>query len=126
MPRGRGPAGGAQGARWCSAVRSWSGTAAWLGASAICATWSSAASGSAKRDRDGPAAARARPLLAEGAAGPPRGRRQGPGRLQKSLPALMREAAARHPEAKRVERWFEDEARIGQKGRTTRVWYQRG
>src|SRR3954469_21872089 len=34
-------------ARWCSAVRSWSGTAAWLGASAICATWSSAASGSA-------------------------------------------------------------------------------
>ena len=38
----------------------------------------------------------------------------------------MREAAARHPEAKRVELWFEDEARIGQKGRTTHVWYQRG
>ena len=38
----------------------------------------------------------------------------------------MREAAARHPEAERVELWFEDEARIGQKGRATHVWYQRG
>ncbi len=38
----------------------------------------------------------------------------------------MREAAARHPEAERVELWFEDEARIGQKGRTTHVWYQKG
>ncbi len=26
----------------------------------------------------------------------------------------------------RIELWFEDEARIGQKGRTTRVWYQKG
>jgi hypothetical protein len=38
----------------------------------------------------------------------------------------MREVAARHPEAARVELWFEDEARIGQKGRTTHVWYQKG
>jgi DDE superfamily endonuclease len=38
----------------------------------------------------------------------------------------MREAAARHPEATRVELWFEDEARVGQKGRTTHVWYQKG
>jgi putative transposase len=38
----------------------------------------------------------------------------------------MRDAAARHPEAERVELWFEDEARIGQKGRTTHVWYQKG
>ena len=38
----------------------------------------------------------------------------------------MREVAARHPEAERVELWFEDEARIGQKGRTTHVWYQKG
>jgi hypothetical protein len=38
----------------------------------------------------------------------------------------MRDVAARHPEAERVELWFEDEARIGQKGRVTRVWYQRG
>jgi hypothetical protein len=39
---------------------------------------------------------------------------------------MMREAADRHPEAERVELWFMDEARIGQKGRTTRVWYQKG
>ena len=38
----------------------------------------------------------------------------------------MREVAARHPEAERVELWFADEARVGQKGRVTHVWYQRG
>ena len=38
----------------------------------------------------------------------------------------MREAAARHPEAERVELWFMDEARIGQKGRVPHVWYQKG
>jgi DDE superfamily endonuclease len=38
----------------------------------------------------------------------------------------MRAAAARHPEATRIELWFEDEARVGQKGRVTRVWYQKG
>ena len=43
----------------------------------------------------------------------------------------MREAAVRHPEAKRVELWFEDAwtrrvQGVGQKGRTTHVWYQRG
>jgi hypothetical protein len=34
--------------------------------------------------------------------------------------------ADRHPEAAWVELWFMDEARIGQKGRTTHVWYQKG
>jgi hypothetical protein len=34
----------------------------------------------------------------------------------------MRRAADGHPEAGRVELWFEDEARVGQKGRVTRVW----
>jgi hypothetical protein len=38
----------------------------------------------------------------------------------------MREAADRHPEADRVELWFRDEARVGQKGRLTHVWYQKG
>ena len=38
----------------------------------------------------------------------------------------MRGIAAEHPEAARVELWFEDEARVGQKGRTTHVWHQRG
>jgi hypothetical protein len=38
----------------------------------------------------------------------------------------MQDVAAQHPEAERVELWFEDEARIGQKGRVTQVWYQKG
>jgi hypothetical protein len=38
----------------------------------------------------------------------------------------MAEAAAAHPGAGRVELWFMDEARIGQKGRTTHLWYERG
>src|SRR5215203_1707165 len=78
--------------------------------------------GALRRDRDAEAAARARPLLAEGPAGPSRGRPEGAGAVQKKLPALIREAADRHPEAERVELWFEDEARIGQKGRTTHLF----
>jgi hypothetical protein len=39
------------------------------------------------------------------------------------LPALIEQGAARHPEAGRVELWFMDEARVGQKGRVTHVWY---
>ena len=42
------------------------------------------------------------------------------------MPDLIRGVADRHPEAGRVELWFMDEARIGQKGRTTHVWYQKG
>jgi hypothetical protein len=42
------------------------------------------------------------------------------------LPDLIGTVAAGHPEAGRVELWFMDEARIGQKGRLTHVWYQRG
>jgi hypothetical protein len=38
----------------------------------------------------------------------------------------MREVADRHPEAERVELWFMDEARVGRKGRTTHVWFQKG
>jgi alkylation response protein AidB-like acyl-CoA dehydrogenase len=38
----------------------------------------------------------------------------------------MRETAERHPEAERVELWFMDEARVGQKGGVTHVWYQKG
>ena len=39
---------------------------------------------------------------------------------------MIRETADRHPEAARVELWFMDEARIGQKGRLTHVWHQKG
>jgi hypothetical protein len=42
------------------------------------------------------------------------------------LPGVIRETADRHPEAARVELWFMDEARIGQKGRLTHVWHQKG
>src|SRR3954451_9587756 len=82
--------------------------------------------GGLQRGRDQAAAQGARPLVAEGAAGPPRGRPEGAGALQKKLPDLIRGVADRHPEAGRVELWFMDEARIGQKGRLTHVWYQRG
>src|SRR3954467_2561369 len=82
--------------------------------------------GALQRERGQAAAARARPLLAEGAAGPPRGRPEGAGALQKKLPDLIRGVADRHPEAGRVELWFMDEARVGQKGGMTHVWYQKG
>jgi hypothetical protein len=42
------------------------------------------------------------------------------------LPGVIRETADRHPEAARVEPWFMDEARVGQKGRLTHVWHQKG
>jgi hypothetical protein len=47
-----------------------------------------------------------------------------------SLPAGFAAALARiaadHPEAERIEVWFQDEARVGQKGRMVRRWFQRG
>ncbi len=39
---------------------------------------------------------------------------------------MIEAVAAEHPEAERAELWFADEARVGQKGRTTHVWYQKG
>src|SRR3954451_15185083 len=82
--------------------------------------------GPLQRERGQAAAQGPRPLLAEGAAGPPRGRPEGAGALQKKLPDLIRGVADRHPEAGRVELWFMDETRVGQKGRLTHVWYQKG
>jgi hypothetical protein len=38
----------------------------------------------------------------------------------------MIEGIARERPGERVELWFMDEARIGQKGRLTHVWYQKG
>ena len=37
----------------------------------------------------------------------------------------MRALARQHP-GKRVELWFQDEARVGQKGRMARLWFARG
>src|SRR4051794_31400576 len=81
--------------------------------------------GPLQRERGQAAAQGARPLLAEGAAGPPRGRPEGAGALQKNLPGLIDAVAREHP-GKRVELWFMDEARVGQKGGVTHVWYQKG
>jgi hypothetical protein len=41
------------------------------------------------------------------------------------LPGLIEEVAREHP-GERVELWFMDEARVGQKGGVTHVWYRKG
>ena len=38
----------------------------------------------------------------------------------------MAEIVRDHPEAKRLEVWFLDEARVGQTGRVCRRWFERG
>lgn len=38
----------------------------------------------------------------------------------------MKEVAAAHPEARRIELWWQDEARVGQKGRETQPGFERG
>jgi transposase len=54
-------------------------------------------------------------------------RREGAARLQKGgFAARLSEIARAHPEAERFEIWSQDEARVGQKGRTGYVWWQRG
>ena len=40
--------------------------------------------------------------------------------------AALARIVTEHPETERFEIWFQDEALIGQKGRTVRRWYQRG
>ena len=61
-----------------------------------------------------------------GAAPSPTARCRGAGALQEGgLGARTGEAAERHPD-KRIELWFEDEARVGNKGRVCHRWWQRG
>jgi hypothetical protein len=38
----------------------------------------------------------------------------------------VRDVTAEHTAAERIEVWFQDEARVGQKGRMVRRWFQRG
>ena len=45
--------------------------------------------------------------------------------VQKTLPDLI-EGLAREHTGERIELWFMDEARVGQKGGVTHVWYQKG
>jgi transposase len=52
---------------------------------------------------------------------------EGARRLQKrGFAARLSEIAYAHPEAERFEIWSQDEARVGQKGRTGYIWWQRG
>jgi hypothetical protein len=57
---------------------------------------------------------------------PTKPRRSGSKRGLCASPRAGRQVAADHPEAERIEVWFQDEARIGQKGRMVRRWFQRG
>src|SRR6266496_1098239 len=58
---------------------------------------------------------------------PPANRPEGAGRLQKrGFAARLGEIVEAHPEAERFEIWSQDEARVGQTGRTGYIWWQRG
>ena len=70
-------------------------------------------------------AAPARLLLPRPQAPPPQGRPGRAGGVQKKVGGLIDDVARAHP-GKRVEVWFEDEARFGQKGTLTTVWAARG
>lgn len=64
--------------------------------------------------------------MAKDPACPSQSRSPGAGRLQKKFRGLIAETRAAHPQARRLEVWFQDEARIGQTGRNCRRWYQKG
>jgi transposase len=65
-------------------------------------------------------------LAPEGAPGAPRERSGGAAALpKKGLRTALSEAAAAHP-GKRLQLWFEDEARVGSKGRVCHRWWLRG
>lgn len=71
-------------------------------------------------------AATARLLSAEGTALSPQARRGGADGLQKGgLCDQVAAITARHPD-KRIELWFEDEARVGNKGRVCHRWWPKG
>jgi DDE superfamily endonuclease len=64
--------------------------------------------------------------VADAAAAAPRERRRGAGGIQKKFWQVLDRIAAEQPAAERLEIWFLDEARVGQKGRMTRRWFLRG
>jgi transposase-like protein/transposase len=57
---------------------------------------------------------------------PPAGRCDGAGRVFATLGLQLERVRAAQPRGARVEVWFQDEARIGQKNSLTRVWGQTG
>ena len=65
-------------------------------------------------------------LAPEGAPRAPEARRKSPGALRKKgLRAALKAAAAAHP-GKHLQLWFQDEARIGNKGRVCHRWWLKG
>src|SRR5579883_1930076 len=80
-----------------------------------------------QRDRDAAPVVGARPGASQDPAAASQERWEGATRLQKGgFAATVTEIAAAHPEATRFEIWSQDEARVGQQGRTGYVWWQRG
>ena len=62
----------------------------------------------------------------EGAPEPPAKGRRSAGALQKrGLRDILKATAAAHPD-KRLQLWFQDEARVGSKGRVCHRWWRRG
>jgi transposase len=69
----------------------------------------------------------ARPVAPQDPSGSPASQSEGPRDVQKGgFVARLNQIAEAHPEAERFEIWSQDEARVGQKGRTGYVWWQRG
>ena len=73
-----------------------------------------------------PVAASAKVELAGTAAAPPAGRCDGASGVFATLGLQLERVQATQARGKRVEVWFQDEARIGQKNSLTRVWGQAG
>jgi hypothetical protein len=73
-----------------------------------------------------PAAASDKVELVGAAPAPPAGRSDGAGRVFATLGLQLKRVRAAQPRGTRVEVWFQDEARIGQKNSLTRVWGQTG
>ena len=57
---------------------------------------------------------------------PPKGRRGHAAGLLKNFTTLVKEALPPEAVGKPLEIWFQDEARVGQKGTLTRLWARRG
>ena len=80
-----------------------------------------------QRDRDAATVVVIGSVAPQDPAAPSANRREGTASLQKGgFAARLSEIAQAHPEAERFEIWSQDEARVGQKGRTGYVWWQRG
>src|SRR5437588_11090882 len=73
-----------------------------------------------------PAAAPAEVELVGPASAPPAGRCGGASGVFATLGLQLERVRATQPRGVRVELWFQDEARIGQKNSLTRVWGQTG